>query len=192
MPDPKLSLFTCSKTGRRRARTYVPSDLRSHYKSSSISHGVYNIDTRDEIDTRHRHLIVEFEALREGRTDVQPILQQTPRELTIAGLLRLWLDDVQSDLKAQRLSERASKEALGYAQRIAKEINFEHGNVLVKEFGRRHFKEIDKRLGRRGTASNPGKPIAHRTHAEGLKDQKYRMRNPTGFMIQLLKDVSDC
>ena len=28
-------------------------------------------------------------------------------------------------------------------------------------------------------------------HAEGLKDQKYRMRNPTGFMIQLLKDVSD-
>ena len=29
-------------------------------------------------------------------------------------------------------------------------------------------------------------------HAEGLKDQKYRMRNPTGFMIQLLKDVSSC
>ena len=62
----KTELFTCPKTGRRRARTYVPSDLRSHYKSSSISHGVYNIDTRDEIDTKHRHLIVEFEALREG------------------------------------------------------------------------------------------------------------------------------
>ena len=81
MTDPKLSLFTCSKTGRRRARTHVPSDLRSHYKSSSISHGVYNIDTQDEIDTRHRHLIVEFEALREG--------QRLPRAVHV-GKVRGW------------------------------------------------------------------------------------------------------
>ena len=68
MPDPKLSLFTCSKTGRRRARTYVPSDLRSHYKSSSISHGVYNIDTqvRDEND---RHLILSEASGARGQAD---------------------------------------------------------------------------------------------------------------------------
>lgn len=67
MPETKLNLFDCPVTGRKRARTSVPWDLWKHYKSSSVIHGVYNSDTRDEIDSRHRRLINDFEAISKGQ-----------------------------------------------------------------------------------------------------------------------------
>ena len=85
MPDPKLSLFTCSKPD---AGALVPSSLLISDRTTNLPASAMGstTSTPGTRSTQGTDIILEFEALREGRTDVQPILQQTPRELTIASL----------------------------------------------------------------------------------------------------------
>lgn len=79
------------------------------------------------------------------------------------------------------------KEVLGFCREF---------NQMQSECGKKETLNISaviRTLGRMSTEGwNDVEQVFLDAHAEGLKDQKYRIRNPTGFMIQLLKDASEC
>lgn len=134
----KLNLFDCPVTGRQRARTFVPWDFRTHYKSSSIIHGRYNSETRSEIESRHRRLIDEFEAIRNGQiafSDVQQMEEIIDQELFLHTCTRtgrqLARTYVPSDLRLHYKSESVSH---GYSNIHTQVQIYARHNYLINEF----------------------------------------------------------
>ena len=134
----KLNLFDCPVTGRQRARTFVPWEFRTHYKSSSIIHGRYNSETRSEIESRHRRLIDEFEAIRNGQiafSDVQQMGEIIDQELFLHTCPRtgrqLARTYVPSDLRMHYKSDSVFH---GYNNIETQVQIYARHNHLIREF----------------------------------------------------------
>ena len=183
---PCLNTFRVKDSNSTYARTKVPAYLKAAAPDlkQTVNWGKLTPETKPEVEANHTQLVYRLglldAQLREGN-EPAPVAPQraAPADLpaSVTELVERFIE---------REGDSLRREVLGFCREF---------NQMQSECGKKEMLNASAVIKSLGRTSANGWDVVEQAlqdaHAEGLKDQNYRMPNPTGFMIQLFKDVND-